>query len=204
MAREGFDISKPVIIWDGNSLMYRSYNNGYVTADLNTLLGSGQYTSYNIAVGGQTVDDMQERLAANVLPLLNRHKTVIYICQPGRNQLKLTADTPAQVLTKVQTLFQTVKDQVSSTITLSVLTSASTLGGGDPTVMTDIPILNGLISAESSGYIDYKYDLYNNGNGFDDVSNKPPFSLDEVHYAANASGEGVHSDDITTYAVTLI
>jgi len=204
MPREGFDTSKPIIIWDGNSLMHRSYNNGYVTADLNNLLGSGNYDSYNIAVSGQTVDDMQGRLAANVLPLLNRHRTVIYVCQPGRNQLKLTADTPAQVLTKVQTLFQTVKDSVSNTITVSVLTSASTLGGGDPTVMTDIPVLNGLISGESSGYIDYKYDLYNNGNGFNAVSNKPPFSSDEVHYSANANGEGVHADDITTYINSLL
>lgn len=181
MPRAGFDISKPIFIFDGNSLVAQGYGIGSYSSALDAEFGAGNYSAYQTAVGGQNVDNMDGRLTAYVLPLLNRHLNVWYVCQPGRNQIKQTADTNAQILAKIQGLYQTVKTAVSNTKTACVLTSASVLGGGDYTPMTDISTLNSLISAESSGYIDYKFDLH--GHSTFGTIGGSVFQSDHVHYS---------------------
>lgn len=190
MARAGFDTSKTVFIFDGNSLIQQGYDVGSFPDELDSTFGAGNYTSHLFAVGGQNVDDMTSRIGSLVLPLLNRHLNVWYINQTGRNQIKQTADSNATILSKIQTLYQTVKDKVSSTNTVAVLTSASVLGSGDYTPMTDIPTLNGLISGESSGYIDHKFDLY--GYSTFGTIGGSVFQSDHVHYS-NRAGMDVHA-----------
>lgn len=199
MARQGFDTTKPVFIFDGNSLIQQGYDVGSFTDALDATFGAGNYVSYKLAVGGQNVDDMTGRLNAYVLPLLNRHLDVWYINQSGRNQIKQTSDTNAVILGKIQTMYQTVKDTVSSTNTVAILTSASVLGGGDYTPMTDIPTLNGLIAAENSGYINYKFDLY--GYSTFGVIGGSVFNSDYVHYS-NPAGMTVHAEYLVNQCAT--
>jgi len=174
-------VSTRKIVIDGNSIPQRA-NSGFITA-FNAIWGSSNYDMVNIAVGGQNTDDVLTRLPKYAFAESLAYGEMIYVLHEIRNQIK-DGTTPADELTKIQNVFSQIKALNTNILTVCVLTSASLTTSGDAgsALLTDIPICNGLIAAESSGYIDLKIDLYNYST-FDD-----PFSSvfsDYVHYSSS-------------------
>lgn len=179
-----------LILIDGNSLPQQAATN-LVTA-FESEYGAGNYEHINIAVGGQTWTDMISNINEKVVSRLSPYRRVILIAHEIRNEIAVNLATPATVLSLTQSYFSTVKSKVSTTNTICVLTSASMVGGGDTNILTDVPLANALISAETAGNIDNKIDLYNY-DSFDTPTAQPPFHTDGVHYATGVTGRGLYA-----------
>ena len=198
LGRTGFTAKKQIIM-DGNSLIKRSEGNLETAFD--TEYGAGTYDIINVAVSGSTADNGRTRQNALMIPYLSNNREVIYVAQWGRNSLAPTVggDTVAATLADIKSIYSKNHTKMTACKNIAILTSASDDGLGS--TMTDIPLLNADIVADVSGDFDQIYDLYNNGEGFDDETNQPPFDADAVHYS-NPVGEDTQSEWIAGQVAT--
>lgn len=193
------------IILDGNSIP-NAYSNE-LTTQLNALYGAGNYTYYNACVGGQTIDDMVTRINIyiknNIQGFASKN---ILIFQELRNQMQVGGSTPAQTYAKAKTYCQTVRAALPSTcsIKIGLITAIA-----DDDQGANIPAVNALCEADTSGDWDFIIDLYNLDGGagatFANSLNTNPWysggGYDGTH--PNSTGETAAGDFVGTEVYAL-
>lgn len=189
-----------IVLIDGNSLVQQSVN--YLATAFNNVYGAGNYEYKNIAVGGQTTTDMIADVNTEVAKYLSRYRDVTLVVQEIRNEIAVNGATGTQAAQKMEDYCQAVKLLCPNVDIFVVLTSASYSPGGVLPVLSEIPTANSLLSASTSGNIDYTIDLYNYDN-FSNPTAKPPFSSDSVHYENSANGRGLQSDFIANQVALI-